>query len=219
MKLYEHINGAWEKHNTCMGVTFLCTFKIQTSIRTRISFRWVITQTVVVIPYRRFGATYRSFSRVKNPIILGLPIKVTQFSFIFVRAELHACNQAKKLCILQHIILSLTILFQDSPCNIWSEHSSILKTCNDYKYTAFEKSWISHKMAKLTNIFNLCSTESKADCTLGYIQTNAVSHHTYKLWYCDIFFSLSTNYCWQTSISTEQPKRWTQNDHKHLSNT
>jgi hypothetical protein len=70
MKLYEHINGAQAKHNTCMGVTFLCTFKIQTSIRTRISFCSVIAQTFWV----NLSAP---FSRVKNPIILGLLIEVT----------------------------------------------------------------------------------------------------------------------------------------------
>jgi len=59
----------------------------------RISLFWVITQRVLVIPYRRFGTTYRSIKRlVENFVLLYwyavtsgklLPI-VSMDSFTFI---------------------------------------------------------------------------------------------------------------------------------------
>ena len=46
---------------------------ISTDVGLRTALFWAITQRVVVIPYRRFGTTYRScLSRVKNQIFLAL---------------------------------------------------------------------------------------------------------------------------------------------------
>ena len=46
---------------TCRSTShFITTMQIQTTFTLRTSLFWVITQRVVVIPYRLFGITYRS---------------------------------------------------------------------------------------------------------------------------------------------------------------
>ena len=65
-------NAVWNGYlNTPFETSVVELFSTDVSLRTALF--WAVTQRVVVIPYRRFGTTYRSrLSRVKNQRFLTL---------------------------------------------------------------------------------------------------------------------------------------------------
>jgi hypothetical protein len=56
------------RHSLCLGQGAVAGSSTHGNKHSRTGLFWIITQRVVVIPYRRFGTTYRSHLRgVKNP--------------------------------------------------------------------------------------------------------------------------------------------------------